>query len=322
MMLSRSCALALCTIGLFFSTACTQHEDYSDRVVVRVNTDEMTTRQFAEKLSERLKGFNALAAKDEAVINQAKAAVVQDFVVSVITNAWAKENNIFVRKEDLDTETTAIRKQYPDDLAFRKSLAEAGLSYKEWEDEIRHNILEKLVLREIRKTAKKPASNDIEAYYKEHKSDFLRPPQAHLRQIVLATEEQAKMVRKELNSGKSLASLARKFSIGAEREQDGDIGWINRGTHDIFDSAFRMGVGQKSQIIKSPFGFHIFQLLGRRSQRTLPLSEAKPQIERILLAKSEQEAYAKWLETELLKARVYKDDTLIAGIKVYTRSTE
>ena len=70
------------------------------------------------------------------------------------------------------------------------------------------------------------------------------------------------------------------------------------------------------------FGYHIFQVKGRRSAKKIALKEVKKRISSQLLAEREQEAYSRWLEAEILAAKVYKNDALIRDIKVFTRSKE
>ena len=129
-------------------------------------------------------------------------------------------------------------------------------------------------------------------------------------------------IYKQLRSGKKIKDLAKRFSVAPEASLGGDLGWIERGTHEMFDTAFRLGVGGRSRVIKSPFGYHIFQVTGRRSAKKLRLSEVRERIVNTLMAQREQEAYSKWLEAEILAAKVYKNEALIRDIKVFTRSKE
>ena len=282
----------------------------------------MTAQRFALLLSEKLSNYSALTARDTDVIDQTKNSIIQDFVVKGITKDYAQKNNIFVRKEVLDASLSDVKSQYPDDIAFRQALSEAGHTYDAWVDKQRDNLLEKLVLEQIRKQVKKPTDKEISDYYKANPEEFKRPPQVKLSQVVLETEEQAQKVYKQLRRGRRIADLAKRFSVGPEAIDGGNLGWIERGTHEMFDTAFRLGVGGRSRVIKSPFGYHIFQVKGRRSAKKLRLKDVKERISAKLLAEREQEAYSKWLEAEILASKVYKNEALIRDIKVFTRSKE
>jgi peptidyl-prolyl cis-trans isomerase C len=312
----------LCAVALLF-IGCTRNNDASgSRLVVKVNDWSLTAQELSEQIGSEIKDLPTISARDESLIRRAKESLVQSFIVRSVVKDYAVRNNIFVRKEALDAEAKKIRDQYPDDLAFRKALSDSGRSYEHWLAELKGSMLEKLVLVEIMKTTPRPNEAEIKSFYEQNKSSFAEPPKVRIRQIILETEEQAKNIRTELSRGKKFEDLAKKYSIGAEASSGGDLGWIERGVSEMFDYAFRLGVGQKSQIIKTPLGYTIYELRGRKEAKTLSLAEAKPRIERQLLAQKEQLLYSKWLEAELLSARVFKDDELIQAIQVHARSTK
>lgn len=309
-------------LGLaFILSGCTRHgADPIQRVVVKVNTESLRAGEFSELLASRLKVFNTLSAKDTAVIAQAKKSVVQDFIVRVVTQDWAQKNQIFVRKEQIDKEIQSFRDQYPDDIAFRKSLADEGITYDQWESRLKFTLLERMVSGELRKNIPKPTTEEAKAYFQSHKSLYQQPAAVRIRQIVLDTDVNAQRVKKLLASGKSLSSLAEKFSLTQEGKSGGDVGWVERGTLDVFDAAFRMNVGQRSQIVKSPFGYHIFEVTAKRPAKAFTFEEVRDRVDKNLIEEKEQQVYSTWLEEQILKARVFKDDEFLNQIQVQTRS--
>lgn len=291
----------------------------TNRVVLKVNDVEVRADEYSYALAEKLKTFNSLSAKDVGVVTQAKAAVTHDFIVRVLIQEWATQNGIFVRKEDLDAEVNKIRSDYPDDASFRQSLAQAGLSYEKWLETLRFNVLERLVLEKIRNDLPEVTAADIQKHYNEKKLSYSQSAASRLRQIVLGTEDSAKKILDDLRRGRSFAELAQKFSKTPEAATGGDLGWIERGTLEVFDAALRLGVGQRSAVLKSPYGFHIIEVVARRPAKTLTLQEVEKKIKNTILLEREQAAYSKWIESLILKARVYKDEELIKQIRVQTR---
>ncbi|MEK6555412.1 MAG: peptidyl-prolyl cis-trans isomerase [Bdellovibrionota bacterium] len=304
---------------LLSSTSCTRLSSPAKRVVVRVNEAEFSAEDFSLALAQKLKSFNSLSAKDVGVISQAKATVVHDFIVQTLTQDWASKNEIFVRKEQLDNEIEKTRKDYPDDSTFRQSLAMEGLSYEEWEGRLKYMLLERLVIEKLRSSISNITSEDVSKYYQEHKNEFLQPAQSRLRQIVVDTEDAAKKIQDELRRKRSFAELAQKFSKTPEASKGGDLGWVERGTLEVFDQAMRLGVGQRSNILRSPYGFHIIETTARRPAKTLTLQEVEKQIRRTILQEREQALYSRWIEEQLLKAKVFKDEDLLNQIRVQTR---
>lgn len=312
----------ICTfVALLFLTSCEPKiSAIQKRPVARVDNLTLTADEFSERLAQRLKVFNDLSAKDSVIISQAKGAVVQDFIVDAVTSIWAKDNQIFVRKEQVDEEVLRIRKSYPDDISFRKSLADEGLIYDQWLEKIKTILLSKLVIAELKKKIPSPTTDQLKSVYNESKKEFEIPAAVRLRQVVLDTDINAMKIKKELARGRSLAELAKKFSLAPEGQNGGDTGWIEKGTLEVFDSAFKLGVGARSGILKSPYGFHIYEVLQKRNAKTLSFEEAKSKIVDKWNSMNEQELYSRWLEEQVLRAKVFKDDELISKIEVQTRS--
>ncbi|MCB0341552.1 MAG: peptidyl-prolyl cis-trans isomerase [Bdellovibrionales bacterium] len=312
---------ALCLLPLFFLVACKPGEKKAtERIVVKVNDTTLNAKDFANRLAKKLSAYDALTAKDADTILATKESVVDEFLLEVITRRYARENDIFVKKEDLDAKINSIRQIYPDDLAFRRSLAEEGLEFKDWKNQIEYSILESKVANAINQSITPPADEEIKAYYDRNKENYRRPAQVYLRQVVTASEINAKRIVEALKKGRSMTDLAKEFSITPEGKSGGEIGWIEKGAFEYFDTAFTMRVGQKSGPIKSPFGYHVFVVEKSRHERLLALSDVKDQIRGILIERRQQAAYTSWLEMEIRKTRVYKDQEFLNHLQVETRS--
>jgi parvulin-like peptidyl-prolyl isomerase len=137
---------------------------------------------------------------------------------------------------------------------------------------------------------------------------------------MLATESDAKTIEDQLRKRRSLATLAKEFSTEETQKQTPHVLWIRKGDSPIFESAFKMKVGTHSPILKSEFGFHIFEVIARRPARNRNYPDVKDEIRRILLEKRQQAAYLSWLDTQLRRSRIFKDQALISSLKIETRA--
>jgi parvulin-like peptidyl-prolyl isomerase len=312
---------AACGIFIFGLAGCTRARQVGNRPVVNVDGQEMKAAQFADGLAVKLRHLDALSAKDPGVIKRAKDDLIRDFIISVLTDNWAKSNGLFVRAEDIEAEVDKIKKSYPDNSTFERVLAEQHISFKDWRNQLARTILLRLVSQRLNEKLVQPTEEELKNYYQANRDSFEHPEQVRLRQAVLATEADAKVIETQLKSGKtSLADLAEKHSITPEgKRKKGDIGWIEKGIMEGFDAAFTMRQGQRSAIIKSAHGYHIFEVTGKRPTQIRPYDQVKDQIRRTLIANREQAIYTSWLESELRKARVLRDDELIGKIRVETR---
>ena len=82
-----------------------------------------------------------------------------------------------------------------------------------------------------------------------------------VRHIVVRTSAKAAELLSQLKSGSDFADLAREHSIDASAKQGGNFGFFERGDlHSGFEAAaFALEVGDVSEVIRTPVGFHIIQ---------------------------------------------------------------
>lgn len=297
--------------------------------VLIVNGDVLTAGDFAQTLAKRLKNFDALAAKDPTNVRRTKETLLREFIVSRLLDQFAKAHDLSVTKEEVDEEFDKIRKSYPDDLTFKAGMASEGQTMDEWRAGLKQTLLERKAFALL--TPKNISSNNFSSgnlnteaknYFDEHKSEFQRPAQIHLQQIVVAKEDDAERILKKLKAGEGFNEMAKRFSSAPEGTKGGDLGYVGKGVLPLFDSAFGMPIGKVSGVIKSSYGFHIMRVLDKRSPGSLSFEQAKPNIFKILLAQKQQESFNKWLEESLRAAKIQRNDALLDKIKIRTEGEQ
>ena len=73
-----------------------------------------------------------------------------------------------------------------------------------------------------------------------------------------------KQIKQELTGGSDFAGLAKQHSDCPSGANGGDLGMFGRGqmVGAFEDSAFGMNVGDVSDVVETPFGYHIIQRTG------------------------------------------------------------
>jgi peptidyl-prolyl cis-trans isomerase C len=152
-------------------------------------------------------------------------------------------------------------------------------------------------------------STRARAYYEENPEKFTPEKALHLQAIFLqATDEKARKARrreaeallKQLRDGADFGALAEKHSEDAGKFTRGDIGDnIRRGQlfPEVEDAAFALkDTGDLSDVLESPYGFHIFRLLGRRDPAPLPFEQVELPLVEELRTEYLQKALRDWMD--------------------------
>jgi parvulin-like peptidyl-prolyl isomerase len=117
--------------------------------------------------------------------------------------------------------------------------------------------------------------------------------------------EDAKRIVRRLNRGESFEELAKRHSSGPEAEEGGDLGFFGRGDMpEEFEVVFSLKVGEISSVVQSPYGYHIFQVVAKREQAELDLTEVREEIKNRILREREEKAFQGWLIEVKRKAKI------------------
>ncbi len=306
---------------LLSSCSCTEGGRLARKPVLSINGREVSTQEFADRLALQLKDYDALQAKDEATLARAKQAVADQFIIETLVSSYAEKNKIEVTRQELDEAINKVRARYPDDLAFRRMLAQQNMPFDKWKEDLTKSLLQQKIRTQVSLNSPEPSEQELKDYYEKQKAMFSRPARVQLRQILTDKEDNARRMLEEVQAGKDLGKLAQEFSLAPEASNGGKTGWIEKGTLEVFDNAFKMNVGARSKVLKSPYGFHIFEVLKKEPEAHLSFTDAKAKIKTLLKERKDQEAFMKWLEKELKASKVMRDDRLIEAIQVTTRGS-
>jgi len=162
---------------------------------------------------------------------------------------------------------------------FQKALKQQGIDAKQFRKQIRDQVtIARLRANQINnKITVTP--QEIDAYLRQMATSGQANEEYHIAHILIAVPEAASpkqvqaahakalKVLKALHGGADFAHEAVAYSDGQEALKGGDMGWVKAGQLPpmFTDAITRMKPGQVSDPIRSPTGFHIIKLLGKRS---------------------------------------------------------
>jgi peptidyl-prolyl cis-trans isomerase D len=148
---------------------------------------------------------------------------------------------------------------------------------------------------------------DIAAYYEQNKREFSKGEQARARHILVrvargaseaektAAHDKAEALRKEIQGGKNFAEVAQASSDDTgSKAQGGELGWNERSAWvpAFSQAAFNLKIGEISEPVLTPFGWHIIQVEERKPAEEKPLASVSHDIAAILLKRERARALA------------------------------
>ncbi len=112
---------------------------------------------------------------------------------------------------------------------------------------------------------------------------------------VAEAKARAEAYRRQIVGGKSFAEVARASSDDASTKADGgDLGWAERGAFvpEFTQAAFNLKVGEVSEPVKTPFGWHLILVEEKQPAVAKPLAEVSADIAALLLKRDRSRALA------------------------------
>lgn len=130
---------------------------------------------------------------------------------------------------------------------------------------------------------------DAERFYRQNAEQYTTPEQVRASHILLKTEGkdeaavslQAEKVLAEARAGADFAALATKYSEDeGSKDRGGDLDYFSRGrmVPEFEQVAFALEPGQISDLVKTPFGFHIIKVTDKRAASSRAIDEVRDQI--------------------------------------------
>ncbi len=128
-----------------------------------------------------------------------------------------------------------------------------------------------------------------------------------LSEVVSETEAKQRLtnIKERIDNGASFIELARLQSEDASASRGGDLGWLNPGdTVPEFERAMMvLEPGQVSDPVQSPFGWHLIQVVERRSE---DMSKERQRVlaRQAIRSRKADEAYQEWVRQQRDRAYV------------------
>ena len=269
----------------------------SDQVVLTVNGEKITAKQFDKVLNVQKKIFrvqNFEELKKEELVWIKTRGLNEIIRNTLIAQEIAKEN-ISIEQNVLESNLRKAREGYLEG-AFEKTLDLEGISIADWEKSIEKKLLTNELIHQQVNSKVSLSDKELRDYFDKNHNEFHKKEQVKALHIMVESEEEIREIQKELRSKqKTFPALAMEYSLGPEGAQGGDLGYFEAGQMpEEFDDVFKLKINKVSDIIKTPYGFHLLKVVDKIEERKMDFVESKSRVEKILLQHLQDQAFQKW----------------------------
>lgn len=249
-----------------------------DRIVAVVNKDVITQTELAARtdLAEEELRRRRIAAPERGVLERQvlERLVLQKAQLQLAASAG-------LRVDELQLDQAVQRIAHNNDLTlagFRQALARDGIEFERFRADLRDQmLLDRLREREVDDRVQ-VSEAELDAYLEEQKAGargaveydaahvLVRVPEQARPEQIAQARARAERVRGEAADGAEFAQLAASYSDAGDALQGGALGWRSPARlPELFAQTLReMKPGEVSRVLRSPAGFHVLKLLGRR----------------------------------------------------------
>jgi len=245
--------------------------------------------------------------------------VLDDMIAYRLLVQEVKARKIIVPESDIDAQIAQIRSQFQTDAQFQQALTMQKMTLAAVRDDARSELgVGKLVETEIAgKIAVTPEA--VTDFYQKNQDKFQQGARVRASHILIAVPEtadaaakqqaktKAEAVLKDLKGGKDFAAAAKESSQDpGSAPSGGDLGFFEQGqmVPPFEQAAFALKPGAMSELVESPFGFHIIKVAEKQDARVVPLEEAKPKIDEFLSSQNRQTQTQAFVSTLKAKAKI------------------
>ena len=289
------------------------------KVVARVNDHDINGdvifRELKKAAIQYKKRGMPLTADQE---KSAAKTLIDDEIGRILLVLKAKAVGIKVSEKMLLEKLRKIKAKFKSDSIFEHRLSDRGMTVDQYKQELEIDMyMDQLIKKEIEPKIK-ITEKDSQAYYDKNKSNFETQEKVRASIMLLRFNpkegkagEQAVLKKFEsiliqVKNGADFGALAQQHSQDSLASKGGDLGFFTQKQMlPAFSSrAFKMKVGEVSEIFRTGHGFHVIKVTDRKPGILSAFATEKEKIQKFLANKKISQATRDYIENLRKEAEI------------------
>ena len=233
---------------------------------------------------------------DPAQVGEMKKKVLDGLIGREVLRQESQKLGVKVSDAEVDERVASLKNRFPSEKDFSDTLAKMSLTESELKTQFAQEMgISKLIDQEV---GSKVTVTDAEAkaFYDANPELFKTPEMVRASHILVMVDQKAgdadkakakeKMagIQKKVQAGEDFAELAKQFSDCKSSTSGGDLDFFQRGqmVGAFEDAAFKLNVGEVSDVVETQFGYHLIKVTDKKPAETKTYDQVKDELTKYL----------------------------------------
>lgn len=290
----------------------------SNKIVAKIDGRVIKQKDVVKQASLKLQKtfMHSKISKEKQEEYNKKA--LKELIDKEVLYAYAKKNNILVKKEKIDEIKNSIIEKFASKEEFENFIEKKGYSKESLEREI--DVGESMVIIYEEKIKTELTDEDLKKYYEKNKYKFKRPIAKKIQIITVnidpTKKDSIKTARKKImeayelvKDGKDFGDIAVKYSEDMYRIKGGHLGFVHKGTYDYLDrTAFDLKGNVLSEVFQEDILFYFYKILDTKPELQFKFDDVKEKLKKDLKKRLEKEKLDNIISTQkkIMKIELFK----------------
>jgi len=281
-------------------------------VMARVNDTDIKRDVILTELNKVIRRYKAkgMALKPDQIKTVAKK-LIDDEIGRTLLLQRAEKIGVSVTPDRVKEKLNQVKGSFKSDAVFEHKLADRGMSLGQYQEELRTDLIMDRVIKQEVEAKIKISDTELQAYYDKNIDQFRTPDKVRASVILLklrpngsaARERKVRLkmesILEQSKSGTDFSGLAEKFSQDSIAYKGGDLGFFakNQMLPAFSDRAFKLQVGEVSEIFKTKHGLHLLKVMDKKPGQDRSFKSVKESIRNTLIEKKSVQATKAYVQT-------------------------
>jgi len=279
---------------------------YAEEVVATVNDTSLTQKDLDAELDRLIPKitFHRSIPNEKRKFYYDQA--LQELINRELQFQDASARNMKPGKEKLDAQMERIRNKFKTPEEYKAAFEKAGLNEEQVRTRVEKDMMIQAAFSDSVTAKAKVSDEEAKKYYEKNAARFKQPEGVKLRLLSTKDEKKARDILAMLKSGDDFSELAYNMSEDSYREKSGDVGYMHKGRMlpEIEDAAFKLKIGETSDVINAENNWYIIKLEDRKPEHQMSFEEVRDKLKKDLEKERTKELNDKWIAGLRAKAKI------------------